>query len=103
MLETRGKPGISAPDPCKNGKTICWTCVIDMLDGVCIIRGTKSPGGTVPHPFPPIPPIAREMRREVDTMTDLVLIAAILELASNVIGLIAVVMEVLPVREDREP
>ena len=36
-------------------------------------------------------------------MTDLVLIAAILELASNVIGLIAVVMEALPVREDREP
>lgn len=43
------------------------------------------------------------MRREVDTMTDLVLIVAILELASHVIGSIAAIIEVLPVREDGEP
>lgn len=43
------------------------------------------------------------MRREVDTMTDLVLISAVLQLIASAVYLAAVILERLPVRKDREP
>ena len=48
-------------------------------------------------------PIARAIRREVDTMTVLALITAILELAASIITLVVEIKERLPVREDEEP
>ena len=53
-------------------------------------------------PFHPCPR-RREKREEVDAMTDLALITAAVELISSVIALVAVIIEKLPVRKDREP
>lgn len=39
----------------------------------------------------------------MDAMTDLALITAAVELISSVIALVAVIIEKLPVRKDREP
>ena len=53
-------------------------------------------------PFHPCPR-RREKREEVDAMTDVALITAAVELISSVIALVAVIIEKLPVRKDREP
>lgn len=46
---------------------------------------------------------ARDRRREVDAMTVLALIAAILEFASSLLGFLTAIMERLPIRKDKEP
>ncbi|RDC04147.1 hypothetical protein C1864_09950 [Eggerthella lenta] len=45
----------------------------------------------------------RDRRREVDAMTVLALIAAILEFASSLLGFLTAIMERLPIRKDKEP
>lgn len=56
----------------------------------------------MPHPFSTLSPIAGRDGRVVDTMTDLVLIAAILELIASAVHLAAAIIEKLPVRKDEE-
>ena len=63
---------------------------------------TKTRGGMAPHPFPPCPRF-RSTRREVEAMTVLALIAAILEFVSSLLDFSTALMERLPARKDKEP
>lgn len=65
-------------------------------------KGTDHQAARLRAPFHPCPR-RREKREEVDAMTDLALITAAVELISSVIALVAVIIEKLPVRKDREP
>ncbi len=65
-------------------------------------KGTDHQAARLRAPFHPCPR-RREKREEVDAMTDLALFAAALQLLSSVIVLVAVIVERLPIRKDREP
>jgi hypothetical protein len=80
-----------------------WMRAICALYAVAILRGTKRRGGAAPHPFPPDAPERGTARREVDAMTVLALIAAILEFASSLLGFLTAIVERLPIRKDKEP
>ena len=65
-------------------------------------KGTDHQAARLRAPFHPCPR-RREKREEVDAMADLALFAAALQLLSSVIVLVAVIVERLPIRKDREP
>ena len=56
----------------------------------------------MPHPSPTLSPLAGRNGKEVATMTDLVLLTAILELIASAVHLAAAIIERLPVRKDKE-
>ena len=64
--------------------------------------GTERRGGAAPHPSPNIVSFCRAKWEEVATMTDLVLLTAILELIASAVHLAAAIIERLPVRKGKE-